>query len=902
MEFYALEESQFMETTTNRFADRADAGQRLAARLSAMSLDRPVVYALPRGGVPVALEIARKLGAPLDLMMVRKIGAPGAPEVALGAVVDGAMPQTVVNEEVRRRSGADDVYFERARTLELQELERRRALYLGDRAQVDPAGRTAIIVDDGLATGATMKAAILAMKQRGVRKICVAIPVAPVDTVKAMEAQADEVICLHVAERFFGVGAYYDDFHQLTDEETIGLLRMGWSERGLGASGEPEVTSRRRVSVPPLGLVGEMRVPAQPRGIVLFAHGSGSSRLSPRNVAVAERLNAAGFATLLFELLTPAEANDRRNVFDVSLLAQRVVEAVLYVSGEPDVADLPLGLFGASTGAAAALFAAAELGNRVAAVVSRGGRPDLAGPELSRVVSPTLLIVGGNDTHVLDLNRKALTSLISEKLLKIVPGAGHVFEEPGALEKVTELAGAWFQHYLVPAKGAAVPAVSPGTPAAALRDDALLDALRQAVEPLPAIDDSVFAKAFDRFGSCRVVLLGESSHGTSEFYRARAAITRRLIEKHGFSLVAVEADWPDAAVIDRHVRLLPARPTLAQAFSRFPTWMWRNRDVDDFVGFLRRHNEKQSPDRRVGFHGLDLYSLTASIAAVLDYLERVDPPAAAEARTRYACFAPWSREPSAYGRASLSRGFALCELPVTRILVDLLQRRVQYGTRDGDEFFDAEQNARLVASAERYYRVMYYGAHESWNLRDRHMFDTLQRLLARGGPNAKTVVWAHNSHIGDARFTDMDAERRELNLGQLCRQAYGSDAALIGFGTDTGTVAAASEWDAPMEIKAVRPSRPDSYENLFHRVGHERFILDLGGRMATDLRSPLSQPRLERYIGVIYRPETERWSHYSSASLPDQYDAFVWFDRTRAVVPVPTPISVGEDETYPFGL
>jgi erythromycin esterase-like protein len=368
------------------------------------------------------------------------------------------------------------------------------------------------------------------------------------------------------------------------------------------------------------------------------------------------------------------------------------------------------------------------------------------------------------------------------------------------------------------------------------------------------------------------------------------------------SLVAVEADWPDAAVIDRHVRLLPARPTLAQAFSRFPTWMWRNRDVDDFVGFLRRHNEKQSPDRRVGFHGLDLYSLTASIAAVLDYLERVDPPAAAEARTRYACFAPWSREPSAYGRASLSRGFALCELPVTRILVDLLQRRVRYGTRDGDEFFDAEQNARLVASAERYYRVMYYGAHESWNLRDRHMFDTLQRLLARGGPNAKTVVWAHNSHIGDARFTDVDAERRELNLGQLCRQAYGSDAALIGFGTDTGTVAAASEWDAPMEIKAVRPSRPDSYENLFHRVGHERFILDLGGRMATDLRSPLSQPRLERYIGVIYRPETERWSHYSSASLPDQYDAFVWFDRTRAVVPVPTPISVGEDETYPFGL
>lgn len=797
-----------MQTSASRFADRADAGQRLAARLSAIGLDRPVVYALPRGGVPVALEIARELGAPLDLIMVRKIGAPGAPEVALGAVVDGARPQTVVNEEVRRRSGADDVYLERARALELQELERRRALYIGDRAPVDPAGRTAIIVDDGLATGATMKAAIIAMKQRGAGNICVAIPVAPIDTVKAMEAESDRVVCLHAADRFYGVGAYYDDFHQLTDEETIGLLRQRWSQERLGMPAPPAAVSRRRVSVPPRDLPGDLWVPAQPRGIVLFAHGSGSSRLSPRNIAVAERLNAAGFATLLFDLLTPAEALDRRNVFDVSLLAERVVEAVLYVSGEPDVADLPLGLFGASTGAAAALLAAAELGDRVAAVVSRGGRPDLAGPDLTRVVSPTLLIVGGNDTHVLDLNRKALAALTSEKLLKVVPGAGHVFEEPGTLENVTELASAWFQHYLVPAESVPVPAAPSGMPAAALQGDALLAALRKAVEPLPDIDDPAFAQAFDRYGSSRVVLLGEASHGTSEFYRARAAITRRLIEQHGFSLVAVEADWPDAAVIDRHVRLLPVRPTPAQAFGRFPTWMWRNRDVDDFVGFLRRHNEKQTPDRRVSFHGLDLYSMTTSIAAVLDYLERVDPLAAAEARARYACFAPWSREPAAYGRASLSRGFALCELPVTRILVDLLQRRMQSGARDGDEFFDAEQNARLVASAERYYRVMYYGAHESWNLRDRHMFDTLERILGRGGPNAKAVVWAHNSHIGDARFTDMGTERGELNIGQLCRQAFGSEAALIGLGTDTGTVAAASEWDAPWRSRpCARPAR-----------------------------------------------------------------------------------------------
>lgn len=889
-----------METSSRRFSDRTDAGRRLAARLSASGLDKPVVYALPRGGVPVAVEIARALRAPLDLILVRKIGAPGAPELALGAVIDGSSPQTVVNEDVRRRSGADDAYLERARTLELRELERRRSLYLGNREQVDPAGHTAIIVDDGLATGATMKAAIIAMRQKGAAKICVAVPVAPVETVEEIEARCDLVVCLVAEDRFYGVGAFYDDFHQLTDEETIGLLRQFWSSKPGDPPGLSDGVARRQVSIPPQGLVGDLRVPAEPRGIVVFAHGSGSSRLSPRNVAVADRLNADGFATLLFDLLTPDEAHDRRNVFDIPLLAERVAEAVLYVSGEPDVTDLALGLFGASTGAAAALVAAAGLGERVDAVVSRGGRADLAGLHLPEVVSPTLLIVGGEDRQVLELNRKAFASLACEKLLKVVPGAGHVFEEPGALETVTELASAWFQHYLGPATRPQ--AAAAGRPAVPVSSEPVVDALRQAVEPLPAPEDPAFAQAFDRFGSARVVLLGEASHGTSEFYRARAAITRRLIEHHGFTIVAVEADWPDAAVVDRDIRKLPERPMPSQAFARFPTWMWRNRDVEDFVAFLRRHNETRAPDARVSFRGLDLYSMTASMAAVLAYLERVDPAAAAEARVRYGCFAPWSRELAAYGRASLSKGYALCELPVTRILVDLLQRRLHYAAKDGEDVFDAEQNARLVASAERYYRVMYYGAHESWNLRDRHMFDVLQRIMDRAGPHGKAVVWAHNSHIGDARFTDMGSERGEINLGQLCREAYGAGAVLVGFGTDTGTVAAASEWDAPMEVKQVRPSLAESYENLCHRLGYERFLLDLRGRLDAPLRENLSRRRLERYIGVIYRPDTERWSHYSFASLPDQYDAYVWFDRTQAVVPVPTRVTPGEDETYPFGL
>jgi erythromycin esterase-like protein/predicted phosphoribosyltransferase/dienelactone hydrolase len=874
------------------FTDRAEAGRRLAAQLATMGLDRPVVYALPRGGVPVALEIARALDAPLDLILVRKIGAPGAPEVALGAVVDGEPAHTVVNERVRTLSGADDAFLERSRRRELAEIERRRERYLGDRARVPPQGRCAIVVDDGLATGATAKAALEAVRRQGAARIVLAIPVAPESAVEEMRAFADDVVCLLTPAQFHGVGAFYEDFHQLTDAETIGLLRQAWAKTAPNQA-RPSVAVRRQIVIPPVHLAGDLSVPADARGLVIFAHGSGSSKLSPRNVAVAQALNDRGFATLLFDLLTEAEARDRRNVFDVPLLAERLLQAVRWIDDDSGgVAGLPLGLFGASTGAAAALTAAAWLGVRAGAVVSRGGRPDLAGPALTRVTAPTLLIVGGDDRDVLELNRGALAELTGEKLLRIVPGAGHLFEEPGAMDVVIDLAGAWFQHYLT---------ATVDRPAAP-RPRPAVEFVRDAAELLPAPEDPAFANAFDRFGAARVVLLGEASHGTSEFYRARATITRRLIQKHGFSIVAVEADWPDAAAIDRHVRFKPRQAMQTAPFSRFPTWMWRNTDVRDFVDWLRRRNESLDPTRRAGFFGLDLYNMTASMAAVLDYLDRIDPEAARLARERYACLTPWSREPAAYGRASLTRGYALCEKPVSRILIDLLRSELEYAQHDVEGFFDAAQNARLVADAERYYRAMYYGAHESWNLRDQHMFQTLEQILRARGPDAKAVVWAHNSHIGDARFTEMGTERGELNIGQLCRQRFGNEAVLIGFGTHTGTVAAASNWDEPMEVKTVRPSRPDSYEAVCHDTGYERFLLDLREGERDALRESLAAPRLQRFIGVIYRPETERWSHYSETSLPDQFDAYVWFDETRAVTPLVTRARPGEEETYPFGL
>lgn len=431
---------------------------------------------------------------------------------------------------------------------------------------------------------------------------------------------------------------------------------------------------------------------------------------------------------------------------------------------------------------------------------------------------------------------------------------------------------------------------------------ALPSLIRQYAEPLPAPHDSAFGELFDRYGDARVVLIGEASHGTHDFYRTRAAITQCLIERHGFDIVAVEADWPDAAQLDRFVRQRNASAWMQSAFTRFPTWMWRNTDVSRFIHWLHHHNRDLDEAQRVEFRGLDVYSLRNSIAEVLHYLDQVDPQQAQRARQRYGCLSPWQDEPSQYGYYVEHGKLGSCEDAVVAQLNSLLSERLAAFARDDEAFFDAAQNARVVRAAEQYYRVMYRGSTSSWNLRDRHMFDTLQRLLKRRGPSAKAVVWAHNSHIGNANATAM-GWRGEFNIGQLSRVAWERDAVLIGMGTDHGQVAAADDWDGEMRIKDVRPARPDSWEYQFHRSGIHAALIDWRepGRQA--LRDALSEPMLERAIGVIYRPQTELQSHYFPAVLAEQFDAYIWLDETRPVKPLAAPGSLShDDETYPFGL
>jgi erythromycin esterase-like protein/predicted phosphoribosyltransferase len=614
------------------------------------------------------------------VIVVRKLGVPGYEELAMGAVATGGV--RVLNQQLVERLGMPEQVIDAVAARELKELARRERLYRGNRPPPDVRGRTVILVDDGLATGATMHAAIEALRQQDPARIVVAVPTASPETCEEMKAKADDVICAITPEPFQAVGRWYQDFSQTTDQEVQDLL---------------------------------------------------AQRSSPEHSDVAQ--------------------------------------------------------------------------------------------------SPT--------------------------------------------------------------------AESP-----------LTKALRDTAYPL-AGSARDYDPLIGRIGEARFALLGEASHGTHEFYYERAEITKRLITEKNFNAVAVEADWPDAYRLNRYVRGTSDDVDAVEAlsdFRRFPTWMWRNTVVVDFIEWLHAHNDAlPTGAEKVGFYGLDLYSLHASMKAVLRYLEKVDPEAAKVARERYSCFDHVGEDTQAYGlmtRLNLS-----CEEEVVRQLIDLQRRATDYVRRNGgsdeDELFYAEQNAHLVKNAEAYYRSVFLEEVSSWNLRDRHMAETLEALagyLDRKVGRAKVAVWEHNSHLGDARATDMGA-RGELNVGQLTREKYGRDAVLIGFTTHHGTVTAASDWGEPAERKRVRRAMAGSYEALFHAAGSDRFLLIMNDSDTMSKR--LSVPQLERAIGVIYRPETERQSHYFRARLAEQFDVVLHFDETRAVRPLEWTAEweAGElPETFPFAV
>ncbi|HYO02070.1 MAG TPA: erythromycin esterase family protein [Mycobacterium sp.] len=664
------------------FRDRREAGRVLAGLLEAYR-GKPdvVVLGLARGGIPVAWEVAAALEAPLDAFVVRKLGAPGHEEFALGALASGG--RVVVNDDVLRGLRVTPQQLRDIAEREGRELVRREAAYRDGRPPAVVTGKTVILVDDGLATGSSMFAAVQALRDSEPAHIVIAVPAAPESTCREFAGLVDDVVCASMPTPFLAVGESFWDFSQVSDEEVRELL-----------------------TTPTIG--------AKP----------------------------------------------------VSL-AERAADLVLH-----------------------------------AAIDAPGGVP-----------------------------------------------------------------------------------------------------------PREVLDDLI--------GDARIVLIGESSHGTHEFYEARAEITKWLIEEKGFNAVAAEADWPDAYRVNRYVRGLgddSSADEALQGFERFPAWMWRNAVVRDFTGWLRWHNQRCAVDgvRQAGFYGLDLYSLHRSMHEVITYLDTVDPKAAARARARYACFDHSSGDDGqAYGYAAAFGAGPSCERQAVEQLVELQRNAVEYLGDDGqlaeDELFYAQQNAVTVRNAEAYYRGMFSGRVTSWNMRDTHMAETLKALLTHlnrhsGAEPARIVVWAHNSHVGDARATEVSADG-QLTIGQLVREQYGDDSRLIGFSTYRGTVTAASEWGGVAERKAVRPALNGSLEELLHETGKDAFLVHMHD--GSPAEKALDVVRLSRAIGVIYLPQTERQSHYFHVRPSDQYDAMIHIDTTRALEPLePTSLWIAGEtpETYPSGL
>lgn len=673
-------------TSSAVFADRREAGRVLGDVLSAyQDHENVVVLGLARGGVPVAWEVAVALSAPLDCFIVRKLGVPGNEEFAMGAIASGG--RTVLNDDVVRGLRITPARIRQVVEHEGRELIRREATYRAGRAPLELAGKTVILVDDGLATGSSMLAAVLAIRDREPAHVVVAVPAAPESTCREFEALVDDVVCASMPTPFTAIGASYWDFRQVTDDEVRHLL-----------------------SIP---------------------------------------------------TRSPVRAEPHRH---------RAADAVRRIS---------------------------------------------------------------------------------------LPAIGGV--------------------------------------------------------PSPADLDTLI-------GDARIVLIGEASHGTHEFYQARADITRWLIEHRDFTAVAAEADWPDAYRVNQIVRGQGEDRNANEAlsgFKRFPSWMWRNVVVRDFVEWLSAHNaaRRARTMTQTGFYGLDLYSLHRSKEAVIDYLDTVDHVAAARARQRYACFELASGDDGqAYGYAAAFGAGESCERQAISQLVELQRSRLAFmrhgGTEAEDDLFCAVRNAATVRDAEQYYRAMFGSRVDSWNLRDTHMAETLDALLAHldgqqdqiGG--ARIIVWAHNSHVGDARATEVGADGQHT-LGQLVRERYGATTRLIGFTTYCGTVTAASEWGGKAERKDVRPGLPGSIEELLHETGESSMLIPTAQRHPSEAAESLDAVRLHRAIGVIYRPETERQSHYFRVRPSDQYDAVIHLDFTRALEPLePTSewIAGWTPETYPSGL
>ncbi|MGZ3798326.1 MAG: erythromycin esterase family protein, partial [Pseudobdellovibrionaceae bacterium] len=674
------------------FQNRTEAGVILADKLSHLKeeikKEKPLVLAIPRGGVPVAFEVAKKLHADLDLLIVKKIGAPDNPELAIGAISEEGAPW--LNNNLIDYYGITAKEMEPLINEKLAEVKNLAFQLRGSHAAIPVEGRTLIIVDDGIATGATLRVAIQFLRQRNPKKIIIAVPVAPEATLEPLRQLADEVICLETPSPFIAVGEWYRDFSQVSEGEVLNLLHSPQMAR---APLSQEIVYYDGMTE----LRADLQLVEETKALIVFAHESGGNRHSPGNRFVAKELNKIGFSTLLVDLLTEKETQDRENVFNIELAIDRLLKASEAGFAHLTQAKIPLGYFGANTGAAAVLGAAAKSSRSICAIVSRGGRPDLVNKYLRRVKAPTLLIVGGEDPEVTAFNELAAERLAVSQMV-LIPQATHSFAEPEVLEEVVEYAADWFLKYAPLAKTSAPP------------KENIVREMEERAHPIGG--EGAWQELIERVAKSRIVMLGEASHGTAEFYSVRRMISEKLIQDHGFDFIAVEGDWPDCQKLNEYIHGggKSAMDVMRQ-FQRWPTWMWANEEVASLIEWMQNY--------QAGFYGLDVYSLFDSLDYVQTHLKSINPELAQEVRKAYSCFEPFERNEKAYVQHLLKFEEG-CRKEVVESLGKILRLRLTDLEVKEGELFSAQQNARIVKNAEEYYRAMLTGGAESWNVRDQH--------------------------------------------------------------------------------------------------------------------------------------------------------------------------------------
>lgn len=841
------------------FKSRNYAAKLLASKLAGKEWKNTIILGITSGGAPMAKVMASELSLPWSILLVKKIAMPDDNEYAIGAISEDATPEWSEHWNPEKFPELWPIMQKAIRDLKRQERK-----FKDFRDVRSLKGKRVIIVDDGMATGLTMRAAIQYCRRHEAKRIIACAPVASSNIKKSLEKIADEVYSLESPANMISVGQWYQSFDQVGEAQVLDLLQ--------GGNQRSEQSREVEIPVSGVNLRGEINIPIAPRGVVLFCE---DQRELARHFA------GQNLATVVFNLVSETEADESAHIFDVEFLAKRLEAATNWLSNQSGLQQLPIGYFDTGSGAAAALFAASQ-NKEISSIVCVSARVDLASEIAHKVKCPTLLLVGENEEDIHRANEEVLDNLAHGKI-SIIAGAGHLLAEKFLRDLVSEYADKWFVDTLT--KDQVELNLRPGA--------LIVSEIKNRSHSITS--DESFRPLLSQISKSRIVMLGASPHGTEEFYHTRRVITEKLISDYGFNFVALEGDWPDIERLNHYVRHKEggsAREVMAD-FHRWPTWMWANEQVANLVEWLKTNSSS--------IHGLDVYSLYESLDRVKHYAKKLAPDFEERILSGLSLFETFERDEIEYAK-SLTKNPEIYEQEVLQCLREILRIRQEDTNLSREELFDFKQNAKLVRDSQNYYRSMLSGSDSSWNVRQTHMLETLDSLLRYYGDSSKCIVWAHNTHIGDYHACEL-GDQGLLSLGGLAREKYGAEnVSLVGLGTYEGELVASKSWEGEPQTIHLSRALGSTYDDYLHKACKE---LECAGLyLSLHGESSLAKRKGLRSIGVVYGSGGETpIKNYTNTELSKRFDSFIFIDQTHSLRALPRTFHKGVlPETWPAGV